>query len=157
MNFQKKIITLLIGLFCFSAVAKAEIEPISKAPTGALAHPSAPTAAQTAAISQNPQVEFSQCNKNFKIDGEKLFYLSLSAINANRFSVTEIQSQSGYILFTAGQKQFLASVMKISNNESLLKITPCDNIYNFQIGIVQNIFKYIELNLNTPIEKLGVM
>lgn len=99
-------------------------------------------------------VEVGYCNKAFKIDSQKLFYLTLAGINANLFTINEIQSKSGYILFTAGQKMFLASVVAVDSKNSMLKIAPCNNLYNFNIGIVQNMFKYIDLNLNTQIAEL---
>ncbi|MFA7658917.1 MAG: hypothetical protein WCY19_05745 [Candidatus Gastranaerophilaceae bacterium] len=102
-------------------------------------------------------VDFGNCNKFFKMDSRKLFYLTLAGANANRFRIDEIQSKSAYVLFTVAQRQFLASVITIDSQNSMLKITPCNNIYYFPAGIVQNMFKYIELNTNTPIEKLGVL
>ena len=102
-------------------------------------------------------VEFALCNKFFKIDSQKLFYLALAGVNANRFRIDEIQSKSGYILFTVQQRQFLASVINIDSRNSMLKITPCDNFYYFPIGIVQNMFKYIELNTSISIEKLSIL
>ncbi len=112
----------------------------------------------TAAQAVQPQaVDFGLCRKIFKIDAQKLFYLTLAGINANRFTIDEIQSKSGYVLFTVAKKQFLANVISVNAENSMLKITPCDNIYFFPVGIVQNMFKYVELNLNTPIEKLNVL
>ena len=93
-------------------------------------------------------VSFEQCTKIFKINSESLFYLTISAINANRFTITEIQSKTGYILFKAVGKEFLASIVKIDSNNSILRITPVNNVYYFQPGIVLNIFRYIELNSN---------
>lgn len=110
----------------------------------------------TATQAIQPQaVDFGVCRKIFKLDAQKLFYLTLAAVNANKFTIDEIQSKSGYILFSAAKKQFLASVIAVNTENSMLKITPCDNIYFFPAGIVQNMFKYVELNLNTPIEKLN--
>lgn len=103
-----------------------------------------------------PPVSFENCSKTFKLDSQRLFYLTLASVNANRFSIDEIQSKSGYVVFTAAKQQFLASVITIDSQRSMLKITPCNNIYYFSIGIVQNIFKYIELNMQTPIENLGI-
>jgi len=123
---------------------KTTLPPISAAPAA-----SAPTIPQP--------VDFSACNKYFKMDGQKLFYLTLASVNANRFKIDEIQSKSGYVVFTAAQKQFLASVIAIDSQNSLLKITPCSNVYFFQVGIVQNMFKYVELNVGTPVEKLVVL
>ncbi len=105
---------------------------------------------------QPQQVEYSNCYKFFKIDSKKLFFLTLASVNGNRFVIDEIQSKSGYILFTAAKKQFLASIITVDSKNSMLKITPCSNVYYFPIGIVQNIFKYIELNINTPVEMLSV-
>lgn len=114
-------------------------------------------ALQTVSPVQPQPVDFTVCYKFFKIDSQKLFYLSLAGVNANRFRIDEIQSKNGYILFTVAQKQFLASVITLDSKNSMLKITPCNNTYFFPVGIVQNMFKYIELNLNTSIEKLSIL
>ena len=110
-------------------------------------------------ISQvQPQViDFNICNKYFKVDNETLFYLTMSGLNENKFTIDEIKSKSGYILFTAAKKQYLASVIKIDAKNSLLKITPCDNMYYFPSGVVTNLFKYIELNSNSPVEKVQIL
>lgn len=128
------------------------------APTG-----TSPVLTQTEPIKQaTPQVQpqpvdFALCTKTFKMNDEKLFYLTLASVNANRFKIEEIQSKSGYILFSAGKRDYLATIVEINPQTSMLKITPCDNIYYFPIGIVQNLFKYVDLNLNTPIEKLSIL
>lgn len=111
----------------------------------------------TAQPTQPQPVDFGLCSKFFKLDKQKLFYLTLASVNANRFEIKEIQSKSGYILFIVGQRPFLASIIKVDNTNSMLKITPCNNVYFFPVGIVQNMFKYIELNTNTPVEKLSVL
>ena len=49
-------------------------------------------------------VHFENCYKVFNTDNVSLFYLTIAAINANRFTIDEIQSKSGYILFTAVNK-----------------------------------------------------
>lgn len=99
-------------------------------------------------------VKYQDCNKIFNIDNVTLFHLTISAINANRFNIDEIQSKSGYILFTAVNKQFLATISNVNTNQGMLKIIPADGNYYFQPGIVANIFKYIELNKNTKLENL---
>ncbi len=91
-------------------------------------------------------VPFEECTKVFNMDAESLFYLTIASINANRFKIDEIQSKTGYILFSAVNKEFLALVVKLDSKNSLLKITPTNNIYYFQPGIVLNMFRYIELN-----------
>ena len=98
----------------------------------------------TLITSQN--VSYENCYRVYNTDNISLFFLTLAAINANRFTVNEIQSKSGYILFTAVNKQFMASVSNVNKNQGMLRITPADGSYYFQPGIVLNIFKFIELN-----------
>ena len=76
-------------------------------------------------------VKFENCTKVFNTDNISLFYLTIAAINANRFSIDEIQSKSGYVLFTAVNKQFLATVLNVNTNQAMLRITPADNNYFF--------------------------
>ena len=100
---------------------------------------------------------FDDCTKEYNMNQEKLYYLTIAAINENRFEIEELQSKTGYILFKAVNKEFLATVVKLGVNKSMLKITPTNNNYYFAPGIVLNIFKYIDLNLNeniTPIKKI---
>lgn len=97
------------------------------------------------------------CSRLYSTSTEKLFYLTLSAINANNFQIDEIQSKTGYILFTAVNRQFLASILKFSSSKAMLRITPVSNVYYFQPGIVLNMFKYIDLNVqDTPIVNINL-
>lgn len=97
------------------------------------------------------------CSKLYSTSTEKLFYLTVSAINANNFKIDEIQSKTGYILFTAANKQFLVSIARFSSYQAIVKISPINNVYYFQPGIVLNIFRYIDLNVqNTPIETVPI-
>lgn len=136
---RKKLFLILLFCSVFSGSAfAADNTPLSSAPSPV-----------------EPQmINFESCYKYFKFDSGKLFYLTLAGINANRFKILEMQSKNGYIVFAVFQRQFLASVISINSQNSMLKITPCNNVYYFPAGIVQNMFKYIELNVNTPIEKL---
>ena len=93
-------------------------------------------------------IPYENCWKVFNTDNNTLFFLTLSAINANRFEIEEIQSKSGYILFTAVNKPFLATVVNVNKNQGMLRITPANNSYFFQPGIILNIFKFIELNVD---------
>ena len=88
----------------------------------------------------------------FTVNKEKLFYLTLSAISANKFSIEEIQSENGYVIFSAAKNKYLATIAGIDSENAILKITPCNEIYYFQPGIIINMFKYIELNVNTEIK-----
>lgn len=100
-------------------------------------------------------VKYQDCIRVFNVDNVRLLHLTIAAINANKFKIDEIQSRTGFVLFTAVGKQFLASVSNVNTNQGMLKIIPVDDNYYFQPGIVANIFKYIELNLNTKIETLN--
>jgi hypothetical protein len=88
----------------------------------------------------------------FPVNKEKLFYLTMSAVTANKFSIDEIQTQNGYIIFSAANNKYLATIAGIDADNSILKITPCNEIYFFPPGVFLGMFKYIELNLNTEIK-----
>ena len=103
-----------------------------------------PAVNQPLTVAQN--ILFEDCTKIFKINQEDLFYLTLGAVSANRFTIDEMQTANGYIIFTANKNKYLASTAKVDNKNSILKITPCNNVYNFPPGIISNMFKYIELN-----------
>ena len=103
-------------------------------------------------ITQPQNINFENCTKMFAINKEKLFFLTLSAVNANKFIVDEIQTSNGYIIFSQANNKYLATVAGIDATNSILKITPCNNIYIFPPGILLGMYKYIELNLNTEIK-----
>ena len=99
-------------------------------------------------------VSFETCTKTFAMNSERLFYLTIASINANRFEIKEVQSKTGYILFSAVGKEFLASVITIDKYRSMLKITPANNNYFFAPGIVLNIYKYIDVNTNEHLQNI---
>ena len=103
-------------------------------------------------ITQAQNVAFENCTKMFAINKEKLFYLTLGAVTANKFSIDEIQTQNGYIIFLAVNNKYLATIAGIDADNSIIKITPCNEVYFFQPGILLGMFKYIELNQNTEIK-----
>lgn len=109
----------------------------------------ASTAVNPLTVAQN--IMFENCTKIFSVNQEKLFYLTLASISANRFNIDEIQSANGYIIFSANKNKYLASIAKVDKSNAILKITPCNNIYNFPPGIITNTFKYIDLNLTAKI------
>lgn len=104
---------------------------------------------QSLVVPQN--VTFENCTKIFNVNEEKLFYLTLASISANRFLVEEVQTANGYIIFSANKNNYLATIAEIDAQNSILKITPCNNVYNFPPGILTNMFKYIEINENLQI------
>lgn len=99
-------------------------------------------------------VSFDMCTKTFAMNNDRLFYLTLAAVNANRFEIKEIQSKTGYILFSAVGKEFLASVITIDKYRSMMKITPANNNYFFAPGIVLNMYKYIEVNAGEYLQNI---
>lgn len=99
-------------------------------------------------------IDYNICTRNYILTPEKLFYMAIASINANRFTIDEIQSKTGYILFTAVNRQYLASVVKVDAHKSMLRITPASNNYFFAPGIVLNVFRYIDLNGATPVYNL---
>ena len=90
----------------------------------------------TIPITQPQNINFENCIKMFPINKEKLFYLTLGAITANKFSIDEIQTENGYIIFTAVNNKYLATISCIDSDNSILKITPCNDIYFFPPGIL---------------------
>ena len=102
-------------------------------------------------------VDYNLCTRNYILTPEKLFYMAIASINANRFTIDEIQSKTGYILFTAVGRQYLASVVKVDSSKSMLRITPTSNNYFFAPGIVLNVFRYIDLNGATPVYNLTII
>lgn len=97
-------------------------------------------------------VSVESCSKQFNTTSEKLFYLTLSALSKYNYQINEMQSKSGYILFTANNTSFLASVSKIDSNNSVLRIMPEKNNFYFPSIILSNIFNYITLNLRLPVQ-----
>lgn len=109
-----------------------------------------PQVAPPITVPQN--ITFENCTKMFAVNKEKLYYLTLAAISANKFNIEEIQSNNGYVIFSVAKNKYLATVAGIDGNNSILKITPCNDIYFFPPGVIINMFKYIELNLNTEVK-----
>ena len=50
-------------------------------------------------------------SKTYKTTSENLLYLLLSAINAQNYSIEEIQFKTGSVLFKAYTKEFIASAI----------------------------------------------
>jgi len=103
-------------------------------------------------IIEPQNIAFEHCTKMYSVNKEKLFYLTLSGINANRFTIDEIQTENGYIIFSVARNKYLATIAGIDADNSILKITPCNDIYYFPPGIIMNMFRYIDLNLNVEIK-----
>lgn len=108
-------------------------------------------------VVQNPlivpqNIMFEHCTKIYGVNQEKLFYLTLASISANRFNIDEIQTANGYVIFSVNRNKYLATVAKVDDKNAILKITPCNNVYRFPPGIITNTFKHIDLNLTNDIK-----
>ena len=101
----------------------------------------------TQSITQPQNIDFENCTKMFAVNKEKLFYLTLAGITANKFTIDEIQTSNGYIIFSQANNKYLATIAGIDGMNSILRITPCNNIYIFPPGILLGMYKYIDLNL----------
>lgn len=96
-------------------------------------------------------VEFA---KTYKTTSENLLYLLLSAINAQNYSIEEIQFRTGSVLFKAYTKEFIASVSAQDGYNSFIKIIPADNNYNFSPILLEKLHNYIEINNNINFQKV---
>lgn len=154
---RKLIILSLILLFGIKVFAEPNyiVKPVS-ATSNVTQTVNVNTTNNTSVSPTIPQIiSFEKCTKKYEISVDKLYFLTLASINANKFTINEIQSKNGYILFTAANRQFFASVNRVDSKSTILKITPADNNYYFPLGVLTNIYKYIDLNVTTPIEELG--
>ena len=99
-------------------------------------------------------IMFADCTKIFTVNKEKLFYLTLASLSANRFLIDEVQTSNGYVIFTVNKNRYLATIAGVDSSNSILKITPCNKVFAdkeiWQALI--NTFKYIDLNLNSDIK-----
>ncbi len=93
-------------------------------------------------------------SKSYKTTSENLLYLLLSAINAQNYSIEEIQFKTGSVLFKAYSKEFIASVSAQDSYNSYIKIIPADNNYNFAPSLIQKLHNYIEINNSTIFQKI---
>ncbi len=92
--------------------------------------------------------------KSYKTSSENLLYLLLAALNAQNYSIEEIQFKTGSVLFKAYTKEFIASVAQKDGLNSFIKIIPADNIYNFSPVLLQKLHNYIELNNTISFQKI---
>ena len=80
-------------------------------------------------------VELSNKNlvkKYLKFNKISYFIIGFEGLSFNactKFSIDEIQTQNGYIIFSAANNKYLATIAGIDADNSILKITPCNEIY----------------------------
>ena len=107
-----------------------------------------PVYSDTVDVPVQAQIDISQCIKTYPVSYDKLYYLTLAGVNEYNYSIKEIQTRGGYIIFETGNRKYLASIVYVSSAKSMLKITPYSGNYDFPLGVVQNIFKYIDTYQN---------
>ena len=93
------------------------------------------------------------CYKIYPKDADTLFMNAIAAISSdNRFTISEIQSKNGYILFLHGSKYYLLTLTKRYQNQSEIKVLPQNSEFSEGCGVAQNIFNSIDLKLKKPME-----
>jgi len=97
---------------------------------------------------------YRDCIKLFKLPFDKLYFLALSSVEANKYEIVEMQSRGGYIIFKAENKEFLITVLQKDKSYSFMKISPCDNNYYFSPNIPEKIFNQIALLFNTELKEI---
>lgn len=118
-----------------------------------------PTIAEEVEISTQekrtvPYTNYRDCIKLYKLPFDKLFFLALSSVEANKYEIVEMQSRGGYIIFKAENKEFLITVLQKDKLYSFMKISPCDNNYYFSPTIPDKIFNQIALLFNTELKEI---
>lgn len=92
------------------------------------------------------------CHKNYPLRADDLYILTLSALNGTgQFDVIEMQSKSGYIVFMAASKEYVATVSKIGPAASNIKILPSNSNFSNGSAIQKAIFDTLDQNIqNIP-------
>ena len=83
-----------------------------------------------------------KCTKKYNIDVQKAYIISYSAIKNSKYNVIELQSESGYILFSAGNREFLLEASPMGN-DTIIKIVPVDSDMN-NLSVQENVFKALD-------------
>lgn len=103
---------------------------------------------------QAAYTNYKDCIRLYKLPYGKLFFIALSAVNANNYEILEMQSRNGYIIFKAEGREFLLDILSKNKSYTYLKLTPCDNNYFFNPQIPFKIFHYTDLQFNADIKEL---
>ena len=93
------------------------------------------------------------CYKIYPKDADSLFMSAIAALGGdNRYSISEIQSKNGYVLFSHGSKYYLLTLTKRYQNQTEIKILPQNSDFSEGSSVAQSIFNLIDLKLKTPME-----
>lgn len=106
--------------------------------------------------SASVKADYSVCNDTFHVTPENLLYAALGALNKLNFTVKEVQSKTGTILFSSSAGEFLVTIAKADSTHSFMKILPANNNYSFSPEFTKNIFVAVKAGvLNGNIKSLG--
>ncbi len=93
------------------------------------------------------------CYKIYPKDADSLFMSAIAALGENnQYTISEIQSKNGYILFLHGSKYYLLTLTKRYQNQTEIKILPQNSEFSEGDSVAQSIFNLIDLKLKTPME-----
>jgi len=93
------------------------------------------------------------CYKIYPKDADSLFMSAISAIGSDkRYTISEIQSKNGYILFLSGSKYYLLTLTKRYQNQTEIKVLPQNSEFSEGSSVAQNVFSLIDTKLKTPME-----
>ena len=93
------------------------------------------------------------CYKIYPKDADTLFMNAVAAIGSDsHYTISEIQSKNGYILFLHGSKYYLLTLTKRYQSQTEIKILPQNSEFTEGNTVAQNIFNLIDLKLKTPME-----
>lgn len=96
------------------------------------------------------QSMFEECYKIYPKDADTLFMSALGAINSDsRFSISEIQSKNGYILFLYGSKYYLLTLTKRYQNQTEIKILPQNSDFSQGSTVAQAVFALIDSRIKS--------
>lgn len=147
---MKKLICKPLGLL-FAALSVFTFMTISNTPAFADS-----TIDNTYKQNQAAYTNYKDCIRLYKLPYGKLYFIALSAVNANNYEILEMQSRNGYIIFKAEGREFLLDILAKNKSYTYLKLTPCDNNYFFNPQIPFKIFHYTDLHFNADIKELKI-
>lgn len=93
------------------------------------------------------KISLSDYIKYYSYSYADTFTSALSALSTNNIAISSFNSSKGQVKAKVYNKELFILVAAVKNNETLVRITPTDGIYNISPDIVNNIFQNIKLEL----------
>ena len=91
--------------------------------------------------------------KLYPKDADTLFMNAIAAIGSEpKFTISEIQSKNGYILFLYGSKYYLLTLTKRYQNQTEVKVLPQNSDFTQGSNVAQAVFSLIDTKLKVPME-----